>query len=183
MWISEVPRPPGDDYRLHQILWCYFPIQQQRGATRPFLFRVENDRALMLSADRPATDCRAVAPPEPGRVYQFSVLTSPILGTWRDADGRRHRRGSHPLHAQRAWLERRIDGACVMFCTADERPVRRFPDARGNYITIPEVEFSGAMLVTNPAAFTNTLLHGIGGRGAWGHGLLYMPELMSSTHI
>lgn len=181
MWISDIPRPPGDDYRLHQVLWCYFPTQQARGAARPFLFRAESERVVMLSSHRPATSCRAVASPDPGRVYQFSVLTSPLLGTWRDADGRRHRRGSYPAAAQRGWLERRIEGAGVMFCTATERPLRVFRDARGHRVTVPEVEFSGALLVTDADAFKKTLLRGVGGRGAWGHGLLFLPELFDAT--
>lgn len=94
MWISTVPHPPCDDYQVHQYLWCYFP-NKARDAPRPFLFRVDGSRIMMLSAARPATQCVQIPPPERERVYQFSVLASPLLGTWRDAEGRRHRRGSY----------------------------------------------------------------------------------------
>jgi CRISPR-associated protein Cas6/Cse3/CasE subtype I-E len=180
MWISIVPHPPCDDYQVHQYLWCYFP-NRARDEPRPFLFRVDCSRIVMLSAARPATQCVQIPLPEQGRVYQFSVLTSPLLGTWRDADGRRHRRGSYPAAAQRGWLERRIEGAGVMFCTATERPLRVFRDARGHRVTVPEVEFSGALLVTDADAFKKTLLRGVGGRGAWGHGLLFLPELFDAA--
>lgn len=181
MYLATVLRPLADDYELHQYLWCYFP-QCNRASKRPFLYRVFDKTLSMLSSERPS--CPAVQIDdqiETGRTYQFNVLASPLKGSYRDKEtGQRRKRGAwETKDEQMAWLQRRIVGATIPFCKVEQKPKRVF-SVNGHRAVQPEAEFKGALFVHDRAAFLRSIAQGIGGRGAWGHGLLILPEVMDA---
>jgi len=169
---------------MHQYLWSYFPGLQGEGAARPFTFRVFDSSILMMSRIEPACDSVNIADRiQHDRVYQFDVLASPQRSTsYRDANGKRvtkNRRSIEGNEERRDWLKRRIDGAEVVFCQVFDRPVRRFRKPGGHQVVLTEAVFRGALRVIDADEFINSMLRGTGGRGAWGCGLLVLPEIMA----
>lgn len=182
MYLSTVLRPSATDYELHQYLWCYFP-QCGPESVRPFLYRAFDRTVLMLSRERPSCPSAEISGRiEAGRTYQFIVTASPLKGSYRDNEtGRRLKRGAWETREEQiAWLHRRIAGAAIPFCKVETKSRRVFC-VNGHRAVQPESEFKGALFVHDRALFMQSMLAGIGGRGAWGHGLLILPEVMSAA--
>lgn len=182
MWLARVPRPAAPEYSIHQVLWTYFPERYRAdGAKRPFVYRDERVSLLVLSRYRPQCDCRCLNPAiETGRVYQFSLRCSPARGVWVDAGKTRRRREHYRGNAERReWFMRRIAPAArPLFVQVDDRPARRFRKQDGRSVSIEECEIRGTLEVIDRTAMIEQMCAGIGGRGCWGNGLLYLPEVM-----
>lgn len=179
MFIAIIPKPDAPEYCYHQYLWAYF--DKSKDEPRPFIYRVLGESILLLSREKPA--CAAVNISErikAGQTYQFDVLCSPVRGTYRDENRQRKRREPYKTNAERLqWFGRRLgDSADARFAQVFDRPLRRFKKGDGNTVTIDECIIRGAVYVKDRALFVDTLLNGIGGRGAWGHGLMILPEVM-----
>jgi len=179
MFLSIITKPAAPQYCYHQYLWTYF--DKEKGDQRPFIYRVLGESIIMLSRDKPA--CRHVNIADrvkAGQTYQFDVLCSPVRGTYRGENRERKRREPYRGNADRLqWLGRRFGGcADVRFAQVFDRPVRRFKKGDGHNVTIDECVIRGTVYVKDKAQFIETMLNGIGGRGAWGHGLLMLPDVM-----
>jgi len=186
MWISAVSKPEVPEYAYHQVLWSYFPDVPEV-SERPFVYRVLGDTILMLSRHRPsAPTVKALAERiEAGAVYQFDLLANPARsaraqqpdGTWKRICRKPYRTNQE----RKDWLARRMEGsgAEITFVQAYDRPQRRFAKPGGKRIIIDDVVFRGTLRVTDKARFCDHLLRGIGGRGAWGCGLMVLPEVMA----
>jgi len=173
MFLAAVPRPPVPEYVLHQMLWGYFP-GIDRGEPRPFVYRAEPDRVLLLSRRRPS--CPTVNIGErirAGRVLQFEVLASAA-----NSNKQRRRVPIVGNQERREWLARRIDGAELTFAQVYDRPDLAFKRDGGERIVVSRFQAVGTLRVLDRAAFIDSMLRGIGGRGCWGCGLLLIPELM-----
>lgn len=185
MWISILNKPSVPEYALHQFCWQYFP-DVKKGEPRPFVYRVLGESILMLSRIKPAinTTINIADRIKGGKVYQFDLLANPARGATVEVDGVKKRAGRVPYTTNgelREWIYRRFEdgGADVTFVQAYQRPVRRFKKGDGNRIVISDVIFRGTVHVKDKAAFLRKMLEGIGGRGAWGCGLLILPEVMT----
>lgn len=179
MFFSIIPRPSAPAYTLHQMLWTYYPDGHRRpGDKRPFVYRVADKRLLMLSKIPPNCAHRRIDVIT-GQTYQFDLICSPVRGTTA-TNGRRGRRKPYRSNDERReWLKRRLDGAAeIMFCIVTDRPDLSLRAADGRIIHWPECKMQGTLRITDRATFLLRLADGVGGRGAWGHGLLYMPEVM-----
>lgn len=179
MFLSIIPKPDTPEYCYHQYLWAYF--DKQRGENRPFLFRVLNDAIVMLSRDNPSCPSVAIAGRiQAGNVLQFDLLCNPARSLWMDAEKTKKCRVPYKSNAERQeWFKRRLgDAADVRFVQVFNRPQRRFKKGGGNKIIIDECIIRGAVYVKDRAAFIDVLLNGVGGRGAWGYGLMILPEVM-----
>lgn len=179
MFLSIVEKPDAPEYCYHQYLWAYF--NEEKTAERQFVYRIFNNALLLLSRHPPS--CPNVFlndKIESGRAYQFDLLCSPIRGTYRDDSGKRHRRGSYQTHIERQqWLARRFeDSADIKFSQVFNRPLRVIKKADGKLIMLHECTIRGVIYVNDKSNFIDKLLTGIGGRGAWGHGLMVLPEIM-----
>lgn len=180
MFLAIIHKPDTPDYCLHQYLWAYF--DKARGEQRPFVYRVLTDAIIMLGRDRPSCPSVAIADRiVAGQVLQFDVLCNPTCSQWLDAEKTKKRRVPYKTNAERQdWFNRRMgDAADVRFVQVFDRPQRRFKKGDGNKIIIDECVMRGAVYVKDRAAFLEILLNGIGGRGAWGYGLMMLPEVMS----
>jgi CRISPR-associated protein Cas6/Cse3/CasE subtype I-E len=182
MFFSTVPRPSVPAYALHQILWTYYPEDHRRpGDDRPFVYRVADRHLLMLSKIPPNCAHQRIDVTT-GHTYQFDLICSPVRGTV-TTNGHRHRRvRREPYRSndeRREWLKRRLDGAAeMMFCTVTDRPDLSIRASDGRRIHWPECRMQGTLRVTDRTTFLLRLADGVGGRGAWGHGLMYLPEVM-----
>lgn len=180
MFLSIVPKPDAPEYCYHQYLWAYF--DQTRGENRPFIYRSLSESLIMLSREIPACPHTPIAERiHAGQVYQFDLLASPIRGTYRDENRQRKRREPYKTNQERLdWLARRLgDSADLRFAQVFDRPVRRFKKADGHQISIEECTLRGAVYVKDKSRFIDTLLTGVGGSGAWGCGLMILPEVMT----
>lgn len=185
MWISVLSKPKVPEYVFHQYCWQYFPDIPE-GEPRPFLYRVLGDSMLMLSRLKPATSTAVNIADriECGKVYQFDLLANPARGGTITIDGvkRRVRRRAYSTNEElKAWIHRRFEdgGADITFVQSFKRPTRRIRKGDGNVVTVCDVVFRGTLMVKDLSAFKRKMLAGIGGRGAWGCGLLVLPEIMT----
>jgi len=177
MFLSVVPRPKVPEYALHQLLWGYFPGLPP-GSRRPFVYRVEERRIIVLSRIRPTVPALHITPRiTAGRSYQFASLISPMNG-YKIKDQRYGRRVIEGNEKRRAWLARRLLGAEVAFCQIYDRPDLNFARPGGERVWVVRCEVVGVLQVVDRAQFIEAMLRGIGGRGCWGHGLLLLPEIM-----
>lgn len=182
MWLASVARPQVPEYGMHQVLWSYFPAcYRAEGAPRPFVYRVARDRVALLSRYRPECEALPVSPLiSTGRVYQFDLLCSPARGVRDPETGRRRGRVAYRGNDERrAWLARRLEGAAeVRFAQAFDRPRRQLRKPDGHRVTVDECVMRGTLCVTDRSELLVRMAQGIGGRGAWGCGLLWLPEVM-----
>lgn len=179
MFLALVPKPEAPDYCYHQYLWAYF--NEDKTADRQFVYRIFNNSLLLLSRKPPSCphvflNDKIVA----GRAYQFDLICSPMRGTYRDDSGKRHRRGDYQTHQERQdWLKRRLgESADVRYSHVFTMPARCFKKADGKLIRLTECTLRGVVYINDKTAFIEKLQYGIGGRGAWGHGLMVLPEIM-----
>lgn len=186
MFVAVVPRPAVPLYAVHQYLWGYYPGVGE-GEPRPFLWRDCGRDVLLLSRLRPACPCLEVGPRiEAGRVYQFTLLASPMNGYKVAHDTRRgapRRSGGRKViegnEARRAWFARRLGaGADPTFAQVYDRPTQRFRRPGGDVVMVAQCEIKGTLMVRDRGLFVDAMLRGIGGRGCWGCGLLVLPEVM-----
>lgn len=180
MFLSLVPKPDVPEYCYHQFLWTYF--DRERLAVRPFVFRPLDSALLMLSREKPL--CKSVMLNDriqAGQIYQFDLICSPQRGTWRDEHGKRHRRTAYQSNQERiGWLKRRLgESAEIRFAHVFDRPKRRFKTGDGHEVAFAECAIRGTLYVNDKAEFIEYLTQGIGSKGAWGLGLLVLPEVMS----
>lgn len=181
MWIMSTRRPSGALYTYHQLLWTFIPERYRApGAARAFVYRVEDDRLLMLSRYRPECEALAVSPGIlNGQVYQFTLRCSPVRGTQRGSGSVTKRRDPYPASERKEWLARRLDGAAqVLFATSRDRPDLTLQAPGGRRVRWSECDISGTVRVLDRTELIGRMCQGIGGRGAWGHGLLWLPEVM-----
>lgn len=180
MFLWALPRPPVPAYAVHQVLWGYFPDAVD-GEARPFVYRVERERIIVLSRRRPAVPALSIGERiRAGRSYQFTGLVSPMNGY--KISGRGYgRRVIEGNERRREWLRGRIAGAELTFAQMYDRPDLNFTRPGGERVWVVRCEAVGVLRVTDRAAFVETLLRGVGGRGCWGHGLLLLPEIMSEV--
>lgn len=173
MWVTSVPRPAVPAYAVHQVLWGYFPSVKD-GEPRPFLYRIEKERIVLLSRLPPSCPATEISPRvRAGRVYQFQATVSPA-----NNNNRRGRKVIEGNQRRREWLGRRLDGAVLTFAHLYERGDLRFRRPDGNKVWVPRFEAKGTLRVDDRARFLDSVLRGIGGRGCWGMGLLLLPEIM-----
>jgi CRISPR-associated protein Cas6/Cse3/CasE subtype I-E len=179
MFLSIVPKPDTPEYCYHQYLWAYF--DQNKNVNRCFVYRALSESIIMLSSEQPACEhTRIDERISAETVYQFDLIASPIRGVRRE-DGKRSRREPYRTNKERLdWLARRLgDSAELRFAQVFDRPRRRFKKADGHQVSVDECTMRGAVYVKDRDLFIDTLLTGVGGRGAWGCGLMILPEIMT----
>ncbi len=178
MFLSAIPTPDAPEYCYHQYLWAYF--DKPKGDSRPFIFRVLDKSIVMLSREPPS--CHAVALAdriEAGNTYQFDVLVNPVQTVWNSDHTHKTRVPYTDNKARLAWLGRRVKGADIRFAQVFDRPQRIFKKNQNTKIILNTCIIRGAVYVKDKSEFIATLLNGIGGRGAWGCGLMVLPEVMT----
>lgn len=183
MFFSSVPKPAVPNYVFHQFLWTYYSDDSLRpGDGRPFVYRIASDKLLMLSKIMPTCQHHRVDVVT-GYTYQFDLICSPVRSSCAGGkypDGKRKSRNPYTTNEERReWLKRRLDGAAkVLFCTVTDRPDLQLKKANQEKVRWPECQIQGTLQVTDRTNFLLLLPNGVGGRGAWGHGMLHMPEIM-----
>jgi len=172
----EIPDhiPP---YTVHQYLYGYFP-QHPRDGMRPFLFRRAERRCLLVSRIRPACPHIEIVL-DAGRTYPFEALLVPTRKT-RDAGGKLMEIPIAANADRRAWLTAVCArfGGSVGFCQWFNRDRVQFHHGDGHKITLQPAQVKGMIVLTDPPAFTEMLLRGLGRGKAFGYGLLVLPEIM-----
>lgn len=180
MWISVIAKPNCPNYSTHQYLWSYFP-GATKGEERPFLYRALDSSILMLSRVRPAIPgaVNVADRVQAGAVYQFDALVSA-------RNGQNHKPGRPQKHRfirdndeLRAWFSRRLSGAEPGFVQIFDRPDLRLTKASGHVIVRPQCVIRGTVKVNDRSEFLGCLARGVGGGGAWGLGLMVLPEVMN----
>ena len=180
-WYARIPKMDVPAYCVHQLLWSYLPKEyRQAGAERPFVYLQDKEHIHVISRMPLSTDALLLETSiSSGKVYQFKVLCSPSRDG-KSPDGERLRRLYYRGNDERReWLSRRLDGCAeVLFSSVFDRPVRLIKKPKGVTVKIEECVITGTLRVTDKMAFLSKMSSGIGGRGAWGCGLLWMPEVM-----
>ena len=180
MFFAIVPKPDVPEYCYHQYLWAYF--KKDKGEQRPFLFRVMTDAIVMLSREKQSCPSVAIADRiTAGLALQFDVLCNPARSQLIDSEKTKKRRVPYKTNAERHdWFKRRIgEAADSRFVQVFDRPQRRFKKGDGNKIIIDECVIRGVVYINDRSEFIDILLNGVGGRGAWGYGLMLLPEVMT----
>lgn len=183
------------EYVMHQWLWDLFP----GGKDRQFLYRREElqgaFRFFVLSQDRPAEndiftlECRSFAPElSPGQLLCFNLRANPTIcksGKRHDLlmEAKRQVRGQVDgrdvwLHQQQAamdWLSRQGEqnGFSLSEVTVDayrQQQIRR-KNSRQT-IQFSSVDYTGLLVVSDPALFLQRMIQGYGKSRAFGCGLM-----------
>lgn len=185
-------------YEIHRMLWRLFP--EDAAADRDFLFRVgqvERDHAdvLMQSARKPEKSsdvarilaCKDyVLPLQSGQRLRFLLVANPIKMI-NDEKGRIDTDGNPkkcrvPLikeDQQRAWLERKFQGAALLE-SVEVNPVfplrfRKNREERAG--KIQQVRFQGVLTVAETAVLHGLIQTGIGPAKVFGCGLLSLARV------
>ncbi len=204
MYLSKVRLLPGkldNAWQWHRALWTLFPgIERQPNEPAPFLYRMERlnlaqgAEVLLQSAIEPKkTSDRAQLlalrqfdpQPREGQPLAFR-LTANVTKAIRDKDNP-ERKIRVPLikeEQQRAWLERKLEGAASVIRNLhiQPHPPLYFRKGRrpGKIVT---VSFEGELVVGNTQALTRLLIGdadhapGIGPAKAFGCGLLLVRRV------
>lgn len=170
----------ADAYRRHQLVWGLFPGR----AGRDFLFRVEADGFLVLSADRPVcadglwrVQSKPFAPRlRSGQVLAFALTANPTV----TRDRKRHdvlmdakKRGEDREGAATRWLESRADrlGFSLERSAVLGVAQHRFRKS-SQLVRYTSVDYAGVLKVGDPERFLETLKRGVGHAKSFGCGLL-----------
>lgn len=186
-----------DCYAWHKRAWEAFPGQPE--AERHFLTRLDDTghgfRLLILSPEPPtrpdwcpseAWQSKTVSAPFfQHKSYHFSLLANPTKKlVVRNADGSRKKNGRRIALNKRedliAWIERKgiehgfkVDGRTLKTVP---RPRQQFLK-KGKSGTHTATDFSGILLVTDPALFEQAAKKGIGSAKAFGFGMLCLAPI------
>ena len=186
-----------DSYAWHKRIWEAFPGMPE--AERDFLTRLDETghgfRLLILSKDPPTrpdwcpSDNWHSKTVEDTffqhRSYQFSLLANPTKKlVIRDADGVKKKNGRRIALGKRedllAWIERKGEQHGFAVDTATLKLVPRSRQQflkKGKSGTHTVTEFTGALKVTDSAAFEQAAKNGIGSAKAFGFGMLCLAPL------
>ena len=189
-----------DSYAWHKRVWEAFPGLP--GADRDFLTRLDDTgqhlRLLILSAEPPTRPdwcpgdnwaSRTVDEAFFGHeCYRFSLLANPTRKrVVRDDAGNKKKNGRREPITKRQelidWLERKAAQHGFTFDTASlkttPRPRQTFlKNGKGG--THTATEFSGLLRVTDPGAFKQAAIQGIGPAKAFGFGMLCLDPSPSA---
>lgn len=202
MYLSKIVIPwtkARNPYHWHDCLWQLFPQDPQ--AKRDFLFRVEQApvgqaaHILMQSGREPmpiAQDARLTAKRDyplrlrEGQRLRFLLVANPVKTCKDQGEHPRLNQQGKPKNCrlpllkeeeQRAWLERKIQGAAALEAlTLRQNPplyFRKKGDAPGKIVP---VTFEGIIAVEDPAALQNLTIQGIGPAKGFGCGLLSVAK-------
>lgn len=178
MFLARVPNPAVPPGTLHQHLYGYFDAD--KGSSRPFVFREENDgkTICLLSRLPPATERRRLHYRiRAGCAYQFEALLSPVNS--RNIEGKSRTRVIRTNAERHAWLARATQGASLRFVQFFDRPPKKFT-YRGNRIVVHSCIARGVIYVEHLSQFREFLLTGPGKGKCWGCGLMYLPQVMDT---
>lgn len=188
----------SNPYEIHRMLWRLFP--EAAAADRDFLFRVgqmERDHAevLMQSARKPEKSTEAaqiMACKEyslsfhTGQRLRFLLVANPIkmikdAKERPDADGN-PKKCRVPLikeEQQRAWLERKLQGAALLESVEIEPvfPLRFRKNREERAGKIQQVRFQGVLTVAETGILHGLVQTGIGPAKAFGCGLLSLARM------
>lgn len=190
-----------DSYRWHQAVWASFPGRAEE--KRDFLTRLDrqNDgfRVLILSVTEPTRPDWCVAAEWGTRAISESFWNSPsflfqlcanpskkVAKT--GADGTRTKNGHRvPLRKREdleAWILRKAEQGGFRVDAANLRIVPRGREyfeisGRGEKGLHSVVDFSGELVVTDPARFRETFQRGIGSAKGFGFGMLVLQPVRS----
>lgn len=164
-------------YSIHQYLYGYFP-QHPRDGLRPFLFRIAGNRCLLVSRIRPACPHTEITL-EAGRAYPVEALLVPVRKP-RDENGKTREVPMLSNAERRTWFTAVCArfGGQVGFCQWFNRPRVQFQHDAGHLITLQPAQVKAMIFLTDPVAFTEMLLLGLGRGKAFGYGLLTIAEVM-----
>lgn len=185
-------------YEMHQMLWKLFP--KDSAADRDFLFRVgqverDNAEILMQSFRKPEKSsdtvrimaCKNyVLPLQIGQRLRFLLVANPIKMI-KDEKGRIGTDGNIkkcrvPLikeEQQRAWLERKLQGAALLEVVEIDTvfPLRFLKKREERTGKIQQVRFQGVLMVEEVGMLQDIIHSGIGPAKAFGCGLLTLARI------
>lgn len=160
------------DAQQHQILYGFFRGDDDK---RPFCFRDTGDEILMLSNQKPNTDCKEIVF-EKGQTLMFECRAS--------INARKHRGVKIPARDFTAehikeWFKRRLDGgAYVDFVTFKRLAPHKIYKNDGSIAILDQTMFYGTLTVMNPKQFEEIISTGIGKGGVFGFGMMILPQVM-----
>lgn len=186
-----------DAYAWHKRIWEAFPSMPE--AERNFLTRLDDTgdhfRLLILSSEPPTRPDWCPSEQWQSKsindeffehsAFRFSLLANPTKKrVVRDENGNRKKNGRREAIVNREelieWMQRK---AHQHGFTVDTESLKTVPRPRQQFIkkgsagTHTATEFNGLLKVTDPAAFKQSAINGIGSAKAFGFGLLCLSPI------
>lgn len=159
----------ADGYSVHQKIWeALFPSIE---GNQPFVFmNIDGSRVLVYSDAKPedndiVVSSRKVTPEMiEGRTFRFHCSVSPVLTK---GDRKMPMMISDRVDS---WFTRRISGATLISYTfnIDKKKTRR----KASEFMLANHHFDGLIHVDNASEFIDLIKSGIGGKKAFGYGLM-----------
>lgn len=157
-------------YELHQLVYERFAAD----GTRDFLFTpVDLDGSMAVLVRGDFDKGRDPYLPVQGETVAFQLLASPTV----KRNGKRGAIARHKNDLRQRWIERRGQDLGFEVISCDIRSNQLWIDRGGKPFWIEAAAYVGTLKVTDADAFHHAMRTGIGGRYAWGLGLLIVKPL------
>lgn len=166
--------PDVSESQQHQLLYSFFR-QSDEPTERPFCYRDTGEQILMLSNEKPSTDCVELDFKE-GETLLFECRASINP---RNYKGKKISPKDFTAKHVKDWFRRRLDGgAYVDYVTFKRTAPHKIIKNDGQIIILNQTLFYGTLKVMNPKQFKKIIATGIGRGGAFGFGMLLLPQVM-----
>lgn len=172
MWLTRLNKMDGvPDAKQHQLLYGFFKGVEER----PFCYKDTGSEIIMLSSIEPNTECKEIQLRE-GQTLMFECTAS--------LNGRKHKditirpQDFTPDHIKE-WFRRRLDGgAYVNYVSFQKLAPHKIRRDNSEIIILNRTHFYGTLTVMNAPRMQEIMAKGVGRGGAFGFGLIYLPQVM-----
>lgn len=166
--------PDVTDAQQHQLLYAFFRSSEEP-IKRPFCYRDTGEHILMLSGEKPNTECVELDF-KCGQTLFFECRASINA---RSHHGKKISPQEFTAKHVKDWFRRRLDGgAYVDYVTFKKLAPHKIRKNDGQVILLNQTMFYGSLIVMNPDQFKKIIATGIGKGGAFGFGMLLLPQVM-----
>ena len=173
MWLTVLDKMQNvSDYQQHQLLSGFFEAYDKR----PFCFRDTGEHIVLLSNQKPKTECREITFSD-GQALLFECRAS-VRG--RSCAGVKIKPEQYTAKHLKEWFVRRLlPAANVQYVTFKKMSPHKILRNDGRLMILNQTLFYGTLIVNDAKAFDELVGHGIGAGGAFGFGALILPQVMS----
>lgn len=176
MWFTTLEKMPNvSDYQQHQILWGFFPKQQQDAEQRPFCFRDTGDQLLVLSNVKPNTESKEIKF-QNGQTLMFEVRMS--LGDKTSGNVVTKPKDLTADQLKNRFINTFIDIADIGHVSFKNYPPHIVRKNDGHKIPYHQIMYFGVLTVLDAEKFDARISRGIGRGCAFGFGAMILPQVM-----